>query len=157
MVMAGGDKQIVEAQRDIFKTFAPKVFYMGANGKGAETKLLVNLVLGLNRLALAEGLALGIRAGVAPEVLLEVLKSSAAYSQIMDTKGAKMIAGGGAPEARLRQHLKDVGLILEMGERVNARLPVSGLHAKLLQEAVESGFGDQDNSAIINVFLGKRS
>ena len=157
MVMAGGDKQIVEAQRDIFKTFAPKVFYMGANGKGAETELLVNLVLGLNRLALAEGLALGIRAGVAPEVLLEVLKSSAAYSQIMDTKGAKMIAGGGAPEARLRQHLKDVGLILEMGERVNARLPVSGLHAKLLQEAVESGFGDQDNSAIINVFLGKRS
>jgi 3-hydroxyisobutyrate dehydrogenase-like beta-hydroxyacid dehydrogenase len=155
MLMVGGDAELVNRQQDILRAISSKVFPMGANGKGAETKLLVNLVLGLNRLALAEGLALGIRAGVKPEALLEVLKSSAAYSQIMDTKGPKMIAGGGTVEARLRQHLKDVKLILEMGKRVGARLPVSGLHAELLREAVETSFGDHDNSAIIAVFLSK--
>ncbi|MEW6360475.1 MAG: NAD(P)-dependent oxidoreductase [Planctomycetota bacterium] len=153
VIMVGGDEAVVNRQRDIFAAVSPKVFFMGPVGKGAETKLLVNLVLGLNRLALAEGLAMGIRAGVEPERLLEVLKAGAAYSQVMDAKGAKMIAGGGAPEARLAQHLKDVRLILEMGERTGARLPVSALHARLLQEAVALGFGEQDNSAIINVFV----
>jgi 3-hydroxyisobutyrate dehydrogenase-like beta-hydroxyacid dehydrogenase len=155
LVMAGGDAEVVKRQSDILSAISPRMFHVGPNGKGAETKLLVNLVLGLNRLALAEGLAMGVRAGVAPEKLLEVLKASAAYSQIMDTKGPNMIARGRAVEARLRQHLKDVKLILEMGERLKARLPVSQLHAELLSEAVESGFGDLDNSAIVNVFLPK--
>ncbi|MBM4045314.1 MAG: NAD(P)-dependent oxidoreductase [Planctomycetes bacterium] len=153
LVMAGGDAEAVKRQSDILNAVSPRMFHVGPNGKGAETKLLVNLVLGLNRLVLAEGLAMGIRAGVAPEKLLEVLKASAAYSQIMDTKGPNMIARGATVEARLRQHLKDVRLVLEMGERLSARLPLSRLHAELLSEAVEAGFGDLDNSAIINVFL----
>ena len=126
---------------------------MGPNGKGAEAKLVVNLILGLNRLVLAEALSLSTRAEIDLEQLLEVLRSSSAYSRVMDIKGDKMITGDFTPEGRLRQHLKDVGLILDMGEQVQARLPLSTLHAELLREAVASGYGDDDNSAIINVFL----
>lgn len=157
MIMAGGDTPVVNRQLDILHAIAPKVFHVGPSGKGAETKLLVNLVLGLNRLALAEGLALGIRAGLEGEVLLTILKSSAAYSQVMETKGPLMLSGKATPEARLRQHLKDVRLILDLGKRLDARVPVSSLHADLLQEATQAGLGDLDNSAIIRIFLDRPS
>ena len=65
---------------------------MGAFGNGAKTKLAINLVLGLNRAALAEGLVFAGRLGLPLEAFLEAAKGSAAYSQIMDVKGAKMIA-----------------------------------------------------------------
>jgi len=153
ILMVGGDEGISNSQRDVFDTFASEVFWMGANGKGAETKLVVNLILGLNRLVLAEGLSLGTKAGIDPERLLEVLRSSSAYSRVMDVKGDKMITRDFKTQARLRQHLKDVGLIMDMGQRIQARLPLSHLHAELLSEAVTAGYGDDDNSAIVNVFL----
>lgn len=153
IVLIGGEEEVVNAQRDIFDTFASQVFLMGPNGKGAEAKLVVNLILGLNRLVFAEGLSLGMRAGINPERLLEVLRASSAYSRVMDVKGAKMITGDFTPQARLRQHLKDVELILNMGERAQARLPVSDLHSQLLREAVAAGYGDEDNSAIMKMFL----
>ena len=80
------------------------------------------------------------------------MRAGAAYSAVMDTKGRKMIDQDFSPQARLSQHLKDVGLILEAGERSGARLPLSGLHRRLLEEVEAAGFGDADNSAIIKAF-----
>jgi 3-hydroxyisobutyrate dehydrogenase-like beta-hydroxyacid dehydrogenase len=153
IVLAGGEPEVVRRQHDLFAAFASRVFQMGPNGKGAEAKLIVNLVLGLNRLALAEGLALGMAAGMASPTLLDVLAASAAYSRVMDTKGKKMVSGDFSTEARLRQHLKDVKLILELGERLRAFLPVSALHAELLERAMAAGYADSDNSAIIKAFI----
>jgi len=59
LVMVGGTKEQIDASTDLFNTFAAQTFHMGPTGKGAEAKLIVNLVLGLNRLVLAEGLVLG--------------------------------------------------------------------------------------------------
>jgi 3-hydroxyisobutyrate dehydrogenase-like beta-hydroxyacid dehydrogenase len=70
----------------------------------------------------------------------------------MDAKGHKMIARDFAPEARLSQHLKDVGLILAAGEGCGAQLPLSTLHRQLLEQAESLGFGAADNSAIIESF-----
>ncbi len=151
LVMVGGEKSILDLCADVFQTFALKTCHMGSFGKGAEAKLIVNLVLGLNRLVFAEGLVLAQKTGVDLHVLLDVLKSGAAYSRVMDTKGDKMIYSDFSPQARLSQHLKDVGLILDLGERTHTALPISALHAQLLRSGVALGFGDQDNSAIIEV------
>jgi 3-hydroxyisobutyrate dehydrogenase-like beta-hydroxyacid dehydrogenase len=70
----------------------------------------------------------------------------------MDVKGAKMLARDFAPEARLAQHLKDVRLILEHGRKAGARVPLSELHEKLLNEAMERGWGALDNSVVIELF-----
>jgi 3-hydroxyisobutyrate dehydrogenase-like beta-hydroxyacid dehydrogenase len=67
----------------------------------------------------------------------------------MDQKGNKMVTEDFAPEARLSQHLKDVGLILDMGMKQGMKLPISALHAEVLRSGVEAGYGDQDNSAAI--------
>ena len=76
-------------------------------------KLVTNLVLGLNRAALAEGLAFAEAIGLAPADALEVLLNCPAYSRTMDAKGPKMVAGDFAPQAKLSQHLKDVRIILD--------------------------------------------
>lgn len=149
LVMVGGEADQLERGRDILETFASRIYHMGPNGKGAEAKLIVNLVLGLNRLVLAEGLLLGKKAGVDLTVMLDVLKQGAAYSKVMDQKGDKMISEDFTTEAKLAQHLKDVGLILDMGMKQDLKLPVSALHAEVLRAGVEAGYADQDNSAVI--------
>jgi 3-hydroxyisobutyrate dehydrogenase-like beta-hydroxyacid dehydrogenase len=63
-----------------------------------------------------------------------------------------MIAGDFTPQARLAQHLKDVRLILENGRNVDAHLPLSELHRALLEQLVQRGLGDADNSAVIRAF-----
>jgi 3-hydroxyisobutyrate dehydrogenase-like beta-hydroxyacid dehydrogenase len=112
-------------------------------------KLVVNLVLGLNRAVLAEGLSLGEACGLETEQVLAVLRQSPAYASVMDTKGSKMILGDFSPQARLAQHLKDVQLILQLGNEHSQSLSLSKVHQSLLEHAVELGYADADNSAVI--------
>ena len=115
-------------------------------------KLVVNLVLGLNRAVLAEGLSFARANGLDAEAALAILRAGPAYSGVMDTKGPKMLRGDFTPEARLSQHHKDVRLILESGLRAGIDLPLSRVHDRLLDAAEKQGLGDADNSAIIRAF-----
>ena len=108
-------------------------------------KLVSNLVLGLNRAALAEALVYAVGIGVDPASALEVLRGSMAYSRVMDVKGQKMLDEDFTVQARLSQHLKDVRLILASG----VTLPLSETHRQLLEQAETIGLGEVDNSAII--------
>jgi 3-hydroxyisobutyrate dehydrogenase-like beta-hydroxyacid dehydrogenase len=152
LVLAGGKRADYMAARDVFAAFAKQSFHVGPCGSGARMKLVVNLVLGLNRAVLAEGLVFARRVGVSPELALEILKAGVAYSRVMDTKGAKMLARDFAPQAKLAQHLKDVRLILQLGLRRGAKLPFSKIHERLLTALANQGFADADNSAIIEAF-----
>lgn len=135
--------------------FAARVLYLGQPGAGCLAKLIVNHVMGLNRAALAEGLALGEKAGLAPADLLPILRDSAAYAKVIDLKGRRMVEGDYAPASRLAQHAKDVRLIMALAEKLGAHLPLEAAHQQVLQQAVAAGLGEQDNAAIIEVFRGK--
>jgi 3-hydroxyisobutyrate dehydrogenase-like beta-hydroxyacid dehydrogenase len=115
-------------------------------------KLVVNLVLGLNRAVLAEGLSFAQACGIDPAVALEVLAAGPAFSRVMDAKGKKMIARDFEPQARLSQHLKDVHLILAEAAKHNAKTPLSELHRALLEALDAAGFGGEDNAAIVRAF-----
>jgi 3-hydroxyisobutyrate dehydrogenase-like beta-hydroxyacid dehydrogenase len=153
IVMAGGAAADIESCRPVFAAFSMRSFLTGGPGSGARMKLVVNLVLGLNRAALAEGLAFASACGVDPALALEVLRSGPAYSTAMDRKGPRMLRRDWTPEARLRQHHKDVRLILAEARRNGARVPLSELHQRLLAEAEQAGFADADNSAIFETYL----
>jgi len=155
VVMAGGDAEAYARCAELFACIARRAFHVGLCGSGARMKLVVNLVLGLNRAVLAEGLAFAAACGIRPAEALEVLKAGPAYSRVMDTKGDKMLCGDFQPEARLSQHLKDVRLILASGQRCGARLPLSTVHCTLLEQLEAAGFGAADNSAIIEAFRPK--
>jgi 3-hydroxyisobutyrate dehydrogenase-like beta-hydroxyacid dehydrogenase len=152
VVMVGGEVEALDAARAVLETFASQTLHVGPWGAGSRMKLVVNLVLGLNRAVLAEGITLARALGVDPERALDVLRASAAYSRVMDTKGPKMLAEDFAPQARLAQHLKDVQLMLAAAERTGTDLPLSLLHRELLERVVAAGDGDLDNSAIIRAF-----
>ena len=152
IVMCGGPIDAFERCRGLFDDLAKRTFHLGAAGNGSRMKLAVNLVLGLNRAVLAEGLAYAESLGLEPAATLEVLKAGPAASAVMTTKGQKMLDREFKPQARLAQHLKDVRTILETGFAAGARLPMSNIHRSLLDELVAAGMGDLDNSAIIEAF-----
>ena len=147
--MVGGDKTAYEKCMDIFNSLGAKKFYLGVSGNGSKAKLAGNLVLGLNRLALAEGLVFAAKLGLEPKAFLELLKVTPAYSAAMDVKGKKMLEGDFTPQARLRQHHKDVSIILKYAENLKQELPLSKIHKEVLEKAITAGDGDLDNSAVI--------
>jgi len=147
--MVGGDKAAFEKCHDIFAALSEKAFYVGPSGHGAKAKLAGNLILGLNRLALAEGLVFAEKLGLDPPAFLELLKATPAYSAIMDIKGEKMLRGDFTAQARIRQHHKDVSLILEYAEKTGQELPLSKVHLDVLDKAIAAGDADLDNAAVI--------
>ncbi len=149
----GGDLNVFRECEDLLRCFSSQSFHLGPCGSGARMKLVLNLVLGLNRAVLAEALGFASTNGISLDTALKVLKATPAYSRVMDTKGARMITANFTPEARLSQHLKDVRLIRSAGQRNGAFLPLSSLHEELLVKAEAQGLGPLDNSAIVRLFL----
>jgi len=147
--LIGGDPQIASAASGVLDALFPKRYHIGKIGDGGRAKLAVNLILGLNRLALAEGLVFASRLGLDPAAFLNVARASAAASQVMDTKGPKMVAGNFMPEGRVRQTLKDTRLMLDQARKAGQRLPLLSVHAEVLQACVDHGDSEQDNSIVI--------
>jgi 3-hydroxyisobutyrate dehydrogenase-like beta-hydroxyacid dehydrogenase len=147
--LIGGDAAIAAEADDVLQAMFPKRFHVGAAGDGGRTKLAVNLILGLNRLALAEGLVFATRLGLEPHAFLKVAQASASYSQVMDTKGRKMIESDFRPEGRARQTLKDVHLMLDQAEKVGQPLPLLEVHCDVLEACVRAGESELDNSVIV--------
>ena len=151
VMMVGGDQAAFEACADVFARLGCATFHTGGPGTGAKMKLVTNVVLGLNRAALAEGLALAHGLGLDAAQALAIMRGGPAYSRIMDGKGQKMLTGEFSPEARLSQHLKDVRLIVAHGTEAGLPMPLSIAHQKVLEAAEAAGLGALDNSAIIQV------
>ena len=147
-VMVAGSLSAFERCRDLWDVLGTHCFHVGRSGNAARTKLVSNLILGLNRVAAAEGLLFAEALGLDLDTTLRVLRASPASSRQLETKGPKMIAGDLSPQARLSQHLKDVRLMLAAADKQHVSLRLTDTHRKLLEEAEALGHGAHDNSAI---------
>ncbi len=147
--LIGGEPGAVDAARDVIGAIAPRWHYLGAAGNGGRAKLAINLILGINRAALAEGLVFAERMGLDPAAFLKVARESAAYSQVMDIKGGKMLAGDFTPQGYIAQSLKDFSLMLEQARRLKQRLPLGEVYKGLMDGCAAAGEGELDNSAVI--------
>ena len=106
------------------------------------------------RLALAEGLVLGTKAGMQTDNLLKVLQDGACSSKTMIDKGPKMLQGDFTPEGHVKTSLKDGRLALEQGARLGAPMLITSLWTQLQQTAYNQGLADVDSSAFIEVLRG---
>ena len=147
--LIGGDVKTAQIAAPVLDALFPKRFHIGEIGDGGRAKLAINLILGLNRLALAEGLVFASRLGLDTPAFLQVARASAAASQVMDTKGPKMIAGDFSPEGRVRQTLKDTHLMMDQARQIGQELPLLKVHAAILEACVHHGEGESDNSIVI--------
>src|SRR5262245_1291186 len=149
VALIGGDADLIAIVAPVLDALFAARHHIGGVGDGGRAKLAVNLILGLNRVALAEGLVFAERVGLDPKAFLKVAQSSAAYSQVMETKGPKMVAEEFSPEGRVRQTLKDVHLMLEQARQRGQRLPLLEVHEDILSACVRQGEAELDNSRVI--------
>jgi 3-hydroxyisobutyrate dehydrogenase-like beta-hydroxyacid dehydrogenase len=154
--LVGGTRELMAAQAPVLDALCKKYFYLGAAGAAGRAKLAVNLIGGLNRAVMAEGLSFAEAMGIDLDGFLEVLKSSAAYSRTMDNRGLKMIHSDYTPHAKLSQSRKDFALMHEVAARVGQQLPLAGLYVELIESCLAHGEGDLDNSAVMKELRRRR-
>jgi 3-hydroxyisobutyrate dehydrogenase-like beta-hydroxyacid dehydrogenase len=147
--LVGGDEMVIAANEQLLDALCKKRMYIGDMGSASKAKLAINLVLGLHRAALAEGLVFGSRLGLDPEKLLVLLQNSAAASSVMKIKGPLMVAQKyDEPQSRVDQSLKDFGLIRQLAEKNQQPLPFASRYIELLEACLEQGEGQMDNAII---------
>jgi 3-hydroxyisobutyrate dehydrogenase-like beta-hydroxyacid dehydrogenase len=154
VVICGGAEADFEACREAFAGFSRAAYYMGPSGSGARTKLIINLILAGNRLALAEGMLLGEKAGLAAENLLEVLKDGACNSKTMVDKGPKMIAADYSKQGQVKVSLKDSRLMIDMGQKLGAPTMMIQVYSQIMQAAYEKGYAEKDTVAFYEIMRG---
>jgi len=154
VVIAGGAKEDFEACRAVFASFSRAAYHMGPAGSGARTKLVINLVLAGNRLALAEGLVLGEKIGLGQENLLAVLQDGASGSKTMVDKGPKMVFGDYSTQSLVSNVLKDSRLMIEQGQISGAPTLMISTWSQLIQAAYEKGYGEKDVTVFIEILRG---
>jgi 3-hydroxyisobutyrate dehydrogenase-like beta-hydroxyacid dehydrogenase len=157
VALLGGDGEAIARHADLVSSLAGRRIHVGAAGAGARAKLATNLVLGLNRAVLAEGMAFAQALGIEPALFLQLVLATPATSAAAEVKGPLMVARDFAPRSRVRQHLKDVELMLAAAAQAGLDLPFSEIHARLMREAVTAGEGDLDNAAILLRLLKKNN
>ncbi len=150
--LVSGRPEAVAAVATVLEAIYPARRDLGPAGNGTRAKLVINLMLGLNRAALAEGLAFAEAIGLDPAATLDVARASAAWSQVMDVKGDKMVAGDVAAQGKISQHLKDVRIMMDEAAAAGGELALGARLAEVLEGAMAAGEGDFDNSAVIREF-----
>ena len=154
VVIAGGEAADFEACRKYFDGFSRAAYHMGPAGSGARTKLIINLILAGNRLALAEGMVLGEKAGLEANNLLEVLKDGACSSKTMVDKGPKMIDADYSKQGQVKVSLKDSRLMMDMGQKLGAPVMMIQVYSQLMQAALEKGYAEKDTVAFYEIMRG---
>lgn len=147
--LVGGERSAMAELAPILDAICPRRYYLGAAGNASRAKLAINLILGLNRAAVAEGLVFAERLGLDRVAFLEVARGSAAYSQVMDIKGPMMARREfHDPQSRVDQSLKDFRLMLEQARMRDQPLPFAEVYTRMLEDCVDHGEAGWDNAAI---------
>lgn len=149
VVLVGGEGGDYRDALPLFETFSRRSYHLGPVGSGALGKLIINVVVVGNRLALAEGLNFGLASGMDGEVLLQILKDGSTYSRAMDLKGDKMIRGDYRPDSTLAQSLAGTTLLLAQAQELGVPLFLTALYSQVAQAGVNLGFGPADPAALI--------
>ncbi len=148
ILFGGGDRGCFDAADSIFRVIAGKHFYLGPSGSGATMKLVVNSLLGIGMQAIAEAVALGEKAGLDRNRLLDVLSQTAVVAPAHVGKLQRAMMGDYSPQFPLRLMNKDFGLILNLAAAVGAEMPAT--RAAFAVNATQAAWGnEQDFSAVI--------
>lgn len=149
--MIGGDQAVFERVRPFFEPMGTRLYYCGGPGMGLHAKLTQNLILSNILQAFNEGMVLAVKAGVEPELMLNILENSAAKSGLIAYKAPFVFRRDFSPNFPLKWMHKDIGLMLESAEELGVPLPLTALTRQMFQAAISTGHGEQDFCASIQV------
>jgi len=149
--MVGGDEAVLERVRPYFGPMGKRLYYCGGPGLGLHAKLTQNLILSNVLQAFDEGFVLSTKAGVDPELMLEIVNNSATRSVVIAFKAPFIFARDFRTNFSVKWMLKDVALALESGNQLQVPLPLTAITQQMFQAAVSSGLADEDFSSAIKV------
>lgn len=150
-IMVGGEESDFERAKPIFEAMGKTIVLCGAIGSGQTVKACNQIVVALVIEAVSEALVLGSKAGVKPEIILQVLSGGLAQTKVMDLRGQTMIEHNFTPGFKAKLHRKDLNIILQTALEYGVSLPVSEIVEKMFTNLVENNKGDLDHSALLTV------
>lgn len=148
-VMVGGEREIFDRVKPILDSFGDKVFYAGSIGAGSVAKLVHNMIGHGVRQAIAEGLTLGVKAGVEAEALWECIRrgSLGRMSGLHEGIARTVFTGEfDPPSFALELSRKDIGLATDLGREFNVPMPVANLVEQIAIQGMNRGWGGRDSS-----------
>lgn len=149
VILAAGDKSLFHDAAPALNLMGKKCFYLGDVGRGAQMKLIVNLVMGGMMTSFCEGLAVARATGLQPADLLEVLDAGALANPMFRGKGPRMLAGDFAAAFPLKHMGKDLRLARALAVEMGARLPAFAAADDSFARALAAGDGELDFSALL--------
>jgi 3-hydroxyisobutyrate dehydrogenase-like beta-hydroxyacid dehydrogenase len=147
-LFGGGDKKYFDAAESIFRVIGKKYFYLGPNGSGATMKLVVNTLLGIGMQAIAEAVALGEKAGLDRNRLLDVLSQTAVVAPAHVGKLERAMKRDYSPQFPIRLMNKDFALIFNLAASLGVRMPAAEVAFEINARQSDEG-PEQDFSAVI--------
>jgi 3-hydroxyisobutyrate dehydrogenase len=153
--MVGGEASTLTRVEPVLGAMGKRWFHLGTVGTGQTVKLAMNMLLNLEVEALAEALALVMRAGIPGEKLVEVMQSSMGRSGLLDIKAPMMLKGEYKPSFPLRLMHKDVSLALELGNQLGVPLPAAAAAREVMNAVKGAVTEDVDFSALASFWKRK--
>jgi len=140
---------------DVLKGMAANVYRLGDRaGAGSTVKIVNQLLAGVHIAAAAEAMALGIRAGVDPKALFEVITHSAGTSWMFENRMPHVLAGDYTPLSAVDIFVKDLGIVLDTARAAKFPLPLASTAHQMFMQASAAGHGREDDAAVIKIFPG---
>ena len=149
--MIGGDEKVFERVKPYLEAMGKQLYYCGKAGMGLHAKLSQNMILGNLLQAFNESFVLATKAGVPPELLLDIVNNSAAKSGMVAAKAPAVFARNFTPNFSVKWLEKDMALMLESAAAQNVPAPVTALSRQMLRAAIAEGYGDDDICGSIRV------
>jgi putative dehydrogenase len=154
-MMTSGHSEAYEALGGILEAMAAKVYRLGpAAGNGSKVKIINQLLAGVHIAAAAEAMALGLRQGVDPAALYEVITHAAGNSWMFENRMAHVLAGDYTPLSAVDIFVKDLGLVQDTARASRFPLPLASTAHQMFLQAAALGLGREDDSAVIKIFPG---
>ena len=154
-MMTSGPADAYAACEDVLDAIAGKVYRLGdAHGAGSKVKIINQLLAGVHIAAAAEAMALGLREGVDPDALYDVITHSAGNSWMFENRVPHILAGDYTPLSAVDIFVKDLGLVLDTARTSKFPLPLSAAAHQMFMMASTAGHGGEDDSAVIKIFPG---
>jgi 3-hydroxyisobutyrate dehydrogenase len=154
-MMTAGRPEAYEKCTHLLEAMAAKVYRLGERaGAGSKVKVINQLLAGVHIAAAAEAMALGLREGVDPAALYEVITHSAGNSWMFENRMAHVLAGDYTPLSAVDIFVKDLGLVLDLARASKFPLPLSSTAHQMFMQASSAGFAKEDDSAVIKIFPG---
>ena len=154
-VMGAAKAEAWQIAEPFLKAMAAKVYRLGDTaGNGSKVKIINQLLAGVHIAAAAEAMALGLREGVDPAALYEVITHSAGNSWMFENRMAHVLAGDYTPLSAVDIFVKDLGLVLDTARATKFPLPLASTAHQMFMQASSAGFAREDDAAVIKIFPG---